>query len=658
MLYLGKSKYIDKKGNENDTEFVYSMLSYAVKGLEKTNIKYEKSVRYFEGDHKIKENDEKKGNRVYNKYAELFENRISHLTEALPKFQFKPQEESDIFKADALNQVIGDVIMDEWEQKGEQSVTEAAHAGFSVIKSNVRREDGYPVFTVIPCGQGLPDPAAKSKKAMRFFIHLFPMTIKSIKKEYKFTVNAEKYFDVHRPTMTMDAIKSWENHNDTAPSDVFDIKDVKGFALDEAKDLGQALVIELWYDSDEMEEIPFDVEQANDVLEALHAGKVGVNPEDNHPAAVAFFEEALQAANEAEPRYIKNLLDHLKLHLQYPQEEKRKKYPYGKVITCCQGNSRSDKNPIKIPWRDVFILWNYFPHPQSLLGKGLGDDLFDPQDTVNHRVNAITKNINNLNNGVILLRQGVINSLVKMKDNLKKLTNAIGLTIPVTDVQRDYKRDFGPALQSHHFLEVDFHLNFMEVKSGHEGLGAGRLPPGSPAGITVEQLLGESRKPINAVIRRYSFALKEMAVNAMKIMSQFMDEDEIMSILYTSDQDYNTVWAQIPWKELKDTHYKDIRVEIINDMGASRARKFSEAVQLAQFGVYDPEDVLDALDDPKKYKIIQRKNTIAQLQAALEQVVAQNEQMVSEIKTMRNREQGSDGSGNAGEKPKNVQNKK
>jgi len=39
-------------------------------------------------------------------------------------------------------------------------------------------------------------------------------------------------------------------------------------------------------------------------------------------------------------------------------------------------------------------------------------------------------------------------------------------------------------------------------------------------------------------------------------------------------------------------------------------------------------------------------------------VVAQNEQMVSEIKTMRNREQGSDGSGNAGEKPKNVQNKK
>jgi len=486
-----------------------------------------------------------------------------------------------------MNQVIHDVLMRDWQPIGEQSVSEAAHAGTSIIKTNVDKTNGHPVFTVIPCGQGIPDPVAKRAEEQRFFLHAYPMNPKDIKNEFGFDVVTERYLDVYNPAMTLDVLKSWEKHSNSAPSDAFDQHDAKGLPLDHPGKVGQALVIELWIDDDSNETIPFDEARAAQILQALKTQKVGVDPEDNHVQAAAFFEEALKVADAAEPTYVQNLMDHIKLHYNYPMKEMRKKYPYGKVLTMCQGNSKPAPNPLKIPWRDVFVFWDYFPHPQRLFGKGLGTDLIAPQDTLNHRINAITKNINNINNGVILMRQGVINALVKMKDNLTKLTNAIGLTIPVTDVQRDFKRDFGPALGAHHFAEVDNMIRFMEAKSGHEGLGAGRLPPGSPAGITVEQLLGEAQKPINSVIRRYSWGLKQIVENAVKVMIEFMDDDEIFSIVQTSDNDFNQQYRNIQWKELRDTMWKDIRVDIVGQMGSTRTRKFSEALQLSQYGVYN-----------------------------------------------------------------------
>lgn len=652
----------DKKkiSKDADKELALKIIGYAGEGFHDVVEDYKESVEYFMGNHKITKNDEKKGNRAYNKYAEIFENRISHLTEALPDINFAPQEESDLWKAYALNQVIRDKVIKPWFDagEGERSVEQAAHAGTSYIKTNVNKATGYPVFTVIPCGQILTD-RVKKHEDQRFIVHIYPMSITEIKKELGFDVRPEKALDMFEEGAEGASVyKSFEAYNDTAPSESFSDRMGKNMKMSDLGDIGQALVAEVWLDDETMERIPFDRDRAEEILDMLHKGNVGVDPDDNHVEAVKFFEEALgNTDEETEPTFVANLMNHIQLHYNYPMTEKRKKYPYGKVITVCQGNVRVDPNPINIPWRNVFLHWDFFRHPERVFGKGLGKDLISSQDTLNHRINAITKNINNLNNGVVLMRQGVINAMVKLKDNIRKLKNKIGLVVPVTDVSRDFKRDYGPSLQAHHFMEVDFHIRFMESKSGNEGLSAGRLPPGSPSGVTVEQLLGESRKPISAVIRRFSYMIKAMAINAVKVMSQFMDEDEIFSILETTDDEANQQYKQIRWGDLKDTVFKDINVDIVGQTGSTRARRFVEAVRLMEIGAYRAEDVLDAIDDPKKYKVMKRENMIAQLQTALDQVMNINGNLEKELKTLRNRSQGSDGQGNVGEKtpaPQNV----
>lgn len=652
-----------RKATHKDTilpevQFAESLIAFAIKGKRDEGIseQYERSKDYFNGKHKIRTRAPAKGNNVVNKYAEIFENRISHISEALPKWHFRPQDGAqDLFTAQALNQIIGDVIWDiaNWEETGERAVDEAAHAGSCIIKTLFNKNTGYPVFQVIPNGQAFPDPIATNSEELRFFVHAYPMQVKEIKRVYNVDVVAEPKLEHYARSITGDDIELsyYANASSSAPSEVFvnhGVIDSKGRLVNDPGQIGQAMVFEVWFDDDDREKTPFDPKEAIAEHTRMMIDIPPIDAEQNHVEHIKAHKEYLAKISQedaGQTNLIANLTRHIQGHYAYEPNETRPKYPTGRVLMISQGKKLWDSpNRIQIPWRKLFTKWDFFPRRGHYWGKSLGKDLFDPQDMLNHRSNAITQNINNLNNGVVLVRKNVLDT----KGNTSKWNNLISKIIPVTDVTRDFKRDFGPHLQPHHFQDLVTIESHMERKGGHEGLTAGRFPSGSPAGVTVDALLGEAQKPINAVVRRYSRALKQMGRNAIAIMDQYLSKEEQFTIL----NDENLT-EQVSWGDLKDrAGLLHIRVDVQGQMATSRQRKLAEAIELKREKIYDSEAVLKSIDDPMALEVLQRTSLLLQTQQALAFHMNQNEELKKLIKTERNRNQSANGEGNTGVKAK------
>lgn len=649
---------MDKSGTLKLAE---ELIAYAIKGKidDGVNDRYVKSKEYFTGEHKIKSKASNQGNKVVNKYAEIFESEISQITEALPKWHFKPQSNDDIVSADQLNQIIGDVIWDKnkWFERGEDAADEAAHAGACVISTRVGG-DGYPYFDVLSNDQFFPDPLIPEHHKMRFCVVAIPETTSKIKRLYKKEVQSEDVLNTHSKTISLDQVlKSFEQQSSANMK--FDMRSYRGgigsFKFDNASDaIGMAITFHVYKDDDSKEKKPFEDGEAEQEHLMMLQGQAPVPSYlDNHTQHLIAHKQKLQELDGAESVIAKNLVKHIEQHQRYIEDypeyaDQRLKYPYGRRMIVCQGKLLSDA-PLSVPihWQEKFVKWDWVKKKGSYWGKGLGHDLFDPQDLFNHRSNAITQNINSVNYGLTKIRSGAF-----AKDKKVSRTNQIGQVVTVPDPVRDIVRDFGPSLPSSHWNDLQWLEGFMERKAGQGGLKSGRLPAGSPAGVTVETLLQQGMKPSNAVVRRYSSALRQMARNAMVIMSEYVPENEKFLITGKDPK-------EIRWGDIKDFGYKDIRVDVLGQMTTSRDRQLQTALLMKQYGVYDVFAVLDAIDDPKKFEVLNRmneqqelKNYIVQQESTIGILQDELKKSQSEINTLSNRLQGSDGSGNVGNQGK------
>ena len=165
---------------------------------------YKKSIDYYNGE-QAKLFVNKKMQRVWNKYAEIFENRIASVVSKRPKWRYSPQGEHAILNSDVANQILGDILWDkiEWEDKGEDSLLEASHAGSSHIKTVLG--DGYkglPDFISVTADSIDEDPRAKSLRQVRFIIHYIDKPVSEIKKIYNIDVAPETALEQNDPKGT------------------------------------------------------------------------------------------------------------------------------------------------------------------------------------------------------------------------------------------------------------------------------------------------------------------------------------------------------------------------------------------------------------------------------------------------------------------------
>jgi len=642
-------------------KFAKQILEDAVRARKQSNrySLYKRGIDYFSGEHRIKNNTEKQGNMVWNKFGEIITNRVAQVVEVRPKWMFKPQGgTNDVFVANALNQIIGDVIWDdvEWEDRGEDALMEAAFAGSCHIKCTYRIEDGWPKYEIIPFPMAFPDLKATNVKSRRYFIHAIVMDVAEVKRRFGVDLVPDSDLELQSKPLSIDDFEvSFEQASSTSYTmdNIWRAAQMQTQNREFLDNIGRCLVFEEWLEDKAVEPIPFEESEIELEHKLILSGKVvGVSPEENH-AEHYVRHMALFEAMEDGP-FKENMMRHLEITNKYADaegnfEKTKRKYPMGRVITVSQGKLLDDRpNTLPIHWQDVFLKFDWFKMPLSYWGKPATKDMFDPQDILNHRKNAITSNINNQNRGVVLVARTIYRMLFGDANKAKMKGAVEGYVLPSDNPRNDFIRDNGPALPAHVVQDPLITEEFMERNSGQEGLMAGRYPSGSPPMGAINALMNEAKKPISNVIRHYTHVLKKMARNAIAIMGKYMDEDIFFRILVDDPRDEEK-YKMIRWGDLKDrAGLLDIRVDIMEQFATTREYRFNQAILLKQHGIYDNQAVLDLIDDPMKFDVMQRMDVIAQQDMLIRAMDSKIKEQDSELKTAYNRLQGSDGKGNVG----------
>ena len=647
---------------------VEKLLSFAHQGdKDSGNLDlYNRGINYWNGEHEIKTRSKKLGNKAYNEFANVIETRMSHLTDAKPKWIFRPQETKDKLISSALNQIMGDYIWDyiNWERgedgggKSEESVLQAMFAGSSHIKTTMDIYNGHPNFTVIRRGALKVDSKAKKKKELRFWIHLIPTSVKHIKRQYGVEVAAqadlERIYgqnkaDFNNPQITAQYDATNEQIDNT-PFLMKSDQTSKDFSQDF---MGKAIIAECWMEDFTLEKIPYSKEETDDEFRRAQSGDTD-NPviaktEDYHEKHIAAHQRDIKKLDpNTEAEAINTLQNHIDAHRRLMElfpETTRRKYPYGRVISICQGKLlRDDPNPfgdIGLDFRDVLIKWDWDINPEGYWGKPLTKDKFDPQDDLNHRKNSITVNINLLNQGIRKIKWILWDKVFKQNSN--NLNNLPGNVIPFINSPDEFTTDFGTPMPAQVWGDMNWTQNFM--KSQEATAAQGELPAPGTANATVETLLGEYKTVLRKPLRHYASALSEMAKNAVLIMAKYMDKNETFMILGDDQQTYE----QIKWGSISDRAalLRNVRVDTTNMLPTSRLENDRKVLAYIQAGV-PPEAAMLMLDDPRAIQIINSISQINQLGQALQQSEAQREQLQKMVDTLMNRMQGEGGQGNVG----------
>lgn len=644
----------DKKEQEAILKKVERLIFQGMEGRKKSNVlmRAQKFDDYNWGDQPIRQEFGRQG-KVYNKFSEIVENRIAHLTDNRPKWLFGPQEEGDLFTARALNSILGDYLWDriEWDERGEDAVLEAAASGSCHIKAGVDSE-GWPTFTVVPAESLIVDPNARNHRQLRFIGHFISRPVEYILKEYGVKVSAEKQPEAmsangsfQSPTPSYQQVSGGTN----APNVWSMLRNTnrRGDAIEDV--LGQAIICEMWMDDYTLEPIPFDIAETN-VEHALMAELQPVLPRasENVPKHLA---EHRQYLSTLDPEVDKEVIALLQAHIaateQLPKATKRYKYPYGRIVTVSQGKLLRDEpnrfaEDLRLDWKQLWIKFDYTKSRNYYWGKPLAHDLFDTQDDFNYQQNAITQNIKMLLNGIRKWRRGRFNI-----DDLKRVTNIIGKNVLVDDPS-DVTIDTGRELPGSHFNNLINIERFMDRQAGNTDVLSGTLPKGSPAGVTVNQLLQTGTARIRLALRHYLNALNKMARLAIRIMVEYTDPAEEFEVVGENGE------LEIKqWRELRETlrqgrAMKNIRVDVRSMNASTRQQDQELMVSLGERGIVDPQAVLESLDIPQKYAIIKRINQIQGLQMQLQQAKQVIDQQQKQINTFINRAQERQGGGNVG----------
>jgi len=426
-----------------------------------------KAKAYHRGDHPVKNRDPNPGTLVFNKFAQIGRNRTAHIITKKPKWRFLPKQEGAIYAAEAVSNILNDVIWEkiEWDKKSEADVNEARDAGTSHIKIFLCK-DGFPDAIPLTAPEIIVDPKAKKKKHLRFWCHVYPMGIQAIEQIYGVKVASDEELESMRvKSHTADASYNKTDAN-TAPAVVF--RNVKWKATGWMPDIiGRATVYELWLEDKTLEAISYRKEETIAEHENVLKGiAIEVHPMENHPNHIRDHEKFLATLDEKkDAASIILLADHIEEHLTFPQETKREKYPFGRKIVYTGKVLLEDKpNPIAaemsvgIDFRDLLIKWDYDPVDDEYWGKSGMADAFDPQDVFNHRKNAITQGINRLNHGLKKINQRAAKGI---KGNLMGFANWIGIGIPVTHPD-DIVVDYGPQMPSQIFDDLIHSEQFID----------------------------------------------------------------------------------------------------------------------------------------------------------------------------------------------------
>ena len=307
-------------------------------------------------------------------------------------------------------------------------------------------------------------------------------------------------------------------------------------------------------------------------------------------------------------------------------EEKRLKYPKGRVITCLPelGILLSDK---KNPYKDgkfPFILMKNYDVPFEFWGVGEVEQIMSPQHYINELTNQIIDNAKNTAN-----MQWIIDKNSGIGQG--KLTNRPGLVIRKTPGS-EVRRDTPPQMPSYVREQIEILKKDVQDISGVFDSLKGEQQGSITAASAILALQEASQARIRLKIKLMEASLSELAQVVYSRMQQFWKLDRWVRV---TDVEGNPLFKQIGMQVLQNDY--DLKVMAGSTMPVNRNAMLDLMIRLAQTNgedglpLVDRKAVLEFLPTGDKKAITDRFAQIKEQQAQQEQqALAQQQQMAQQ----------------------------
>lgn len=604
-----------------------------------------KSRMYYIGEHEARSRPQSMGNKVYNKFGELFSKRLSRFTLRKPKFDFKPNDTVSPEIAQAMDIMITDKMWARMERKSdgdfsEKEVMYAMLSGSVHVRIGID-EEFLPIMQPYKCDEILYDPQATGIGDAEYVGFTGRFTIERIKEQYGVTAKPDEGLFRQRTAgfngSNNPTISDYVSNNSMANVWTF-ARPAFGLTSSgyRGKATQKATVIEIWMNDYTRVPIPFDDDDVVEEHERLRAGlEVPVEKTQHHQKHIEAHEKEIAALDpNRDAQYIIALESHLRRHEALPDEIKnartQKKYPFGRQIIYASGEIIRDQEfPYLKHWKNFVVKWDWERLDNNYWGMSFGHHLFDRQDNINHRKNSITLNSNNVNVGTIKVRSGIFK-------NVKKFTNLIGKIVPVRNPD-DVVSDYGQPMPQQFFKEYYDDLAGMEQQSGETAAISGELPAPGTANATIRTLLDQSNQSTGLPLKHYIDSLQKKALAMLHLISVFRPEISAM-----------VNGKQITPQDLANINTDNVEVGI-RIATTTREQQVQESIVLYSQGLYDKRAALELMEDPRIEEILRRTDENLMLKAQIEGLAEEYQTLKSNFNTFLNRQQTQEGAGNVGQ---------
>lgn len=239
-------------------------------------------------------------------------------------------------------------------------------------------------------------------------------------------------------------------------------------------------------------------------------------------------------------------------------------------------------------------------------GRSEVEVLINLQKNMNKMASVMIENFISMNNAWIIGDQDAMTP-----ENWNKIRgDAPGLIVKKRP-QRDFKRDYPPALPSTGFQIIQLFSQMLEQLSGMSDVGAGKRPTQLASGIAMENLQAQAQVLLRLRARGLENFLQRVFQKVIPRIFQFYTEDRMLQVLGPSEElsQFEFVRKDL-LKGVKDPSkaFRDFKFIISpgSSLSMSKMQKAQLALQLFQGGLIDDEAVLETIEYPNAETVLKR----------------------------------------------------
>lgn len=280
------------------------------------------------------------------------------------------------------------------------------------------------------------------------------------------------------------------------------------------------------------------------------------------------------------------------------------KYPNGRHIVVVGDrivhDSTSPFDHAEWPYTEL----NCHPFPGEFWPVSMVQNMISPQRSLNKMNGLIIDNAKLVGSGIWKIEKGAG----------PKARQLVGRPGMVVTYNRGFKVEREPGTPLPNFISQipDALRSVLDAIPGVHDVTTGRKPAGITAGVAIESLQEAAQTRVRLLVRNLENFLKNTGQQQIALAQQYFKEAKLIR---TVDEMGNFAFKEMTPDMIRGGW--EVIVAAGSSIPRNREARERQSLALLEAGIFQPEDVIDWIDHPGKYKVLRRQKQVAAMQAEL-----------------------------------------